>query len=66
MTVSELIARLKKFPPLALVALSADAEGNSYDTVRVVEQADDLIPELRLTRQQREQVAETGLVVIWP
>lgn len=66
MTVRELIQALQTLPPDALVALAADAEGNSYDTARVVERADDLIQELRLTHQQKHDAAENGLVVIWP
>jgi hypothetical protein len=62
MTVFELIALLRTFPPTTPVVLSSDPEGNSFAPVYQVskEKGDDL-EDLRITLPARKSVA-----VLWP
>jgi 3',5'-cyclic AMP phosphodiesterase CpdA len=64
MTVADLIAALKKFPPAALVVMSHDAEGNGHSPLHNIGQIDADEVE-RLTNSERAALA-VAPVCLWP
>ncbi len=67
LTVADLIRLLQSCEATAFVVLSADAEGNSYDTLHSVEAEHNLDPaDVRTSKEGRQQLKAAGFVVLWP